>query len=250
MEDMHDEVSGSGEIPLVCVHGWGCESGQFDGLATALADDFRVYRFDLPGHGRTPLGDFVPDFDTYAGVVGDFVARHGLKKPVLLGHSMGATLSLLAAPRIRPRAIINLDGSMPAAAHTLAGLAALSGWLDAPDFRQRLAGALREGFFLPSERDARCEEILRTMCSAPAAVLRFLPEHAGDLDPDRILSAVDAPVLYIGADTPRFDADRAAALLPRLRIGQIPGAGHFLHIYALSRVVALVRDFVTPGRFL
>ena len=41
------------------------------------------------------------------------------------------------------------------------------------DFRVRLAGALREAFFLPSERDGRCEEIIRTMCAAPDSVLRF-----------------------------------------------------------------------------
>lgn len=244
---MNCEVSGSGVIPLVCVHGWGCEKGQFDRLAHAFADDFRIYRFDLPGHGGTPLEGFAPDFEVYAGAVAEFIASRRLEKPVVLGHSMGGVLSLMASPRVRPRAIINLDGSMPAAPHVLAGQVTLRGWLDAPDFRQRLAGALREGFFLPSERDARCEEIIRTMCSAPEAVLRFLPEHIGDLKPDQILREVNVPVLYVGPDTPRFDLARASALMPRLRFEQIQGAGHFLHIYALPRVVALVRDFLQTG---
>lgn len=250
MADMPCKVSGSGAIPLVCIHGWCCESGQFDGLAGELADDFRVYRFDLPGHGRTPLDGFAPGFNAYARVVADFVSSHGLERPILLGHSMGGVLALLAAQQIRPRAIINLDGSMPATPSSLAGLAALRGWLDAPDFRQRLAGVLREGFFLPSERDAQCKKIIHTMCSAPEAVLRFLPEQAGDLEPDRLLEALDMPVLYVGADTPRFDPVRASALLPQLRFEQVQGAGHFLPIYALPRVVALVRAFVTPERFL
>ena len=85
------------------------------------------------------------------------------------------------------------------------------------------------------------------MCSAPEAVLRFLPEHIGDLKPDQILREVNVPVLYVGPDTPRFDLARASALMPRLRFEQIQGAGHFLHIYALPRVVALVRDFLQTG---
>jgi len=241
---MDEEVSGTGRIPLVCVHGWGCEKGQFDGLARELADEFRIYRFDLPGHGGTPLGDFAPGFDAYTAAMAEFVSSHGLESPVLLGHSMGGVLSLMAAPLIRPQAIINLDGSMPAASHTLAGQAVLRGWLETPDFRTRLAGALREGFFLPSEQGTKCEEIIRTMCAAPEAVLRFLPEHVGDLEPDRILQAVNAPVMFVGAERPRFDPDRAAALLPQGRFERIPGAGHFLHIYALPRVVELIRDFL------
>ena len=55
MQSMHCKISGTGTIALICIHGWGCEGGQFAGLARALDPDFRVYRPDLPGHGATPL---------------------------------------------------------------------------------------------------------------------------------------------------------------------------------------------------
>src|ERR1700753_1886864 len=93
MAELHFEVSGTGNIPLICVHGWGCEGGQFLELNRLLAGEFRIYRPDLPGHGRTPLGGFVPNFKPYADVLVDFIREHQLERPVLLGHSMGGVLA-------------------------------------------------------------------------------------------------------------------------------------------------------------
>ena len=113
-----------------------------------------------------------------------------------------------------------------------------------PDMRR--ADAHSRIPFLPSERDARCKTILQTMCSAPEAVLRFLPEQIGELHPERILPRVTAPILYIGSAAPRFDSQQAKTLLPHLRLEQIPDAGHFLHIYATERVADLVGNFLKP----
>lgn len=245
----HVQESGTGPLPLVCVHGWGCDGSQFASVAEKLAPAFHVYQPDLPGHGQTPLGGFVPSFENYALALAEWVAGKELPSPVLLGHSMGGVLSLMAAARIRARAVINLDGSLPAAARSLAGQAQIRSWRDLPDFRERLAGALREGFFLPHERDAGAEAVIRQMCAAPEAVLRFLPEEAPRLDPAQILSEVRMPVLYIGAENPRFDLDRARTLLPHLHFELIQHTGHFLPLRAPERVANLVRAFVTdPDR--
>jgi len=240
---LHHVESGSGKTPLVCVHGWGCEGGQFEEISRLLDGDFRIYRPDLPGHGRTPLGTFEPGFAAYAAAVADFVRRCGLERPILLGHSMGGVLSIMAAQDLAVRAVVNLDGSLPAAPHTLAGQAVIRGWLDEPDFRARLADALREGFFLPAEREARCEEIIRAMCAAPDSVLRFLPEKISEIQPERILPAIEVPVLYIGAARPRYDLGAARALLPQMEDRHIPDGGHFLHVYQPVKIAALVRAF-------
>lgn len=240
------EVSGSGSIPLVCTHGWACQGEQFAGLSHLLARDFLIFRLDLPGHGQTPLDGFAPGFEAYAEIIADFVLKHDLERPVLLGHSMGGVLSLMAAAtgRLRPRAVINLDGSLPPGEKTLAGQQLIRSWLDEPDLRARLAGLFREIFFLASERDVRCEAIIQTMCSAPEAVLRFLPEQAGGLKPELILPKISVPVLFVGAAIPLFDSPKAAATISRLQVERIPDAGHFLHIYAADRVAVLLKSFL------
>lgn len=242
MNGLQFTVSGTGAVPLICVHGWGCESGQFAGLSRALEEDFRIFCPDLPGHGRTPLEGFQPGFLEYAGALAEFVEGQEIKNPILIGHSMGGVLSLIAAERLQPRAVINLDGSLPASEKTLAALQTMRSWLDLPDFRQKLAGALRENYFLPSECDARCEAIIRGMCSAPDAVLRFLPERTGDLDPAAILSKVTAPTLYVGAAFPRFDFEKVNR--SNIQFERIAGAGHFLQIYGLDQLVPMVKKFL------
>jgi len=245
---LHFEVSGSGNRPLICIHGWACNSEQFTELSRRLAKDFRIFCPDLPGHGQTPLGEFSPDWERYADVITTFALEHKLERPVLLGHSMGGVLSLIAAAsgRFQPRAVINLDGSLPLSRATVAGLKLIRSWLEEPDFRQRLAQSLRTAFFLPTERDAGCEAILRTMGAAPDAVLRFLPEQVDGLHADRILPRVRVPVLYVGSAAPRFDPQEAMNLVPHLRLEQISDAGHFLHVYAVNQVAAIVGKFLKP----
>jgi pimeloyl-ACP methyl ester carboxylesterase len=82
------------------------------------------------------------------------------------------------------------------------------------------------------------------MCSAPEAVLRFLPERVGEMDARVVLPKIACPVLLVGSAAPRFDPAQARSILPGLRYEQIPGAGHFLQVYAAQEVVRLVRDFV------
>jgi pimeloyl-ACP methyl ester carboxylesterase len=240
------EISGRGRVPLICVPGWACAASQFEGLSKLLGDTFRIYRLNLPGHGSTPLNDFKPGFEAYARAIVEFSLEQQLERPVLLGHSMGGVLCLMAASRrwdIQPRAVINLDGSLPAAAR-LAGLyPSLKTLMALPDFREHFTKLARAAFFLDSERDARCEAIIQGMGAAPEAVLRFLPEQAGDLKPEEILPAVQSPVLFVGAAEPRFAADKAAALIPRITCKRIPDAGHFLHIYALNELVSILNQF-------
>jgi pimeloyl-ACP methyl ester carboxylesterase len=243
----HCEISGSGTSPLVFVHGWCCEGGQFAQLAEAFENDYRVYRPDLPGHGLTPLGTFRPGFEAYADALAEWIADRQLDSPTLIGHSMGGALALMTATRVPLRTVINLDGSLPAAATTLAAQATVREWLATPGFRQRLGGAIREGFFLPNERDAQAEMVIEAMCSAPEAVLRFLPETIGTLDASRILPHVTIPVLYIGAENPRFDAEAAGALLSDLTLERIRHAGHFLHLRAPRQVAELARAFLSPS---
>ncbi|HEY8902477.1 MAG TPA: alpha/beta hydrolase [Chthoniobacterales bacterium] len=246
MSPLHFDAYGSRGAEILCIHGWACDGGQFAALARLLEDRHRIFCPDLPGHGKTPLGDFQPGFDRFADCVVSFAREQGLESPILLGHSMGGVLAMIAAGNasLKPRAVINLDGALPPAERTLAGQRVIRGWVDEPGFRERLAEALRQAFFLPQERDRRCDSIIRSMCAAPEAVLRFLPEQIDTLDADRILPRVTAPTLYIGAAEPRYDAGIAAVKISNFRLESIADAGHFLHVYAPDRVAALVGDFL------
>jgi pimeloyl-[acyl-carrier protein] methyl ester esterase len=51
---LHTRQIGSGP-PLVLLHGWGLNSGIWNGTVPALAERYRCIAIDLPGHGDSPL---------------------------------------------------------------------------------------------------------------------------------------------------------------------------------------------------
>jgi len=243
---LRHKISGRGNRPLLCVHGWGCRKEQFDDVAGRVGGHYRVYQLDLPGHGETPLGDFVPTFANFANVVIAFAHEHGLNDAVLLGHSMGGALALMAAAEMQPRAVVNLDGSFPAAARVLAAQETILGWLSLPDACIRLAKALRETYFLPAERGPQCDEIIREMCAMPESVLRFLPEQIGSLRPEKYLPRIAAPVWYVGAASPRFAPEEARCWVNDFHFVQFPDTGHFLHIFAPEQVAGRLKELAPP----
>jgi 3-oxoadipate enol-lactonase len=71
MIDLHHVIDGPEDAPvLVLGPSIGTNLGLFDAQAAALADRYRVVRFDLPGHGGTPAP---PGPYSIAGLAGDVI---------------------------------------------------------------------------------------------------------------------------------------------------------------------------------
>lgn len=91
---------------VVLVHGWGASSYSYSGVMPPLAAaGRRVIAVDLPGHGLSfkPEDDSVYDIEFMAGTVMSVIQQLGLKKFVLVGHSMGGAVSALIASRMGER---------------------------------------------------------------------------------------------------------------------------------------------------
>src|SRR5690349_11559301 len=84
------EEAGSGGPPLLFVHGFGGSTAHFAPQLEYFKTLHRVVAIDRRGHGRSdkPEGSYtIPDI---AEEVGWTVRELGLRKPVLVVHSMGA----------------------------------------------------------------------------------------------------------------------------------------------------------------
>jgi len=103
------DASGEGATTLLFVHGWCCNRGQWRDQAAALATDFRVVNVDLPGHGESIGERSTWDVRDYARDVEALVHELGLERVVVVGHSMGGPIGLLAAARL-PRQVIGVVG--------------------------------------------------------------------------------------------------------------------------------------------
>ena len=94
------EVAGDGEPPIVFVHGWSCDRSYLAPQFEFFAPGHAVLALDLRGHGESEKPAPDPgryDVDVLADDVLAIAAAAGLRRPVLVGHSLGALVGLSAA---------------------------------------------------------------------------------------------------------------------------------------------------------
>jgi pimeloyl-ACP methyl ester carboxylesterase len=99
------ETAGRGELALVFVHCWTCNRGFWDEQFSHFAKQYRVVRLDLAGHGESAQGRKVYSIASFGADVAAVVNQLGLKKVVLIGHSMGAPVSAEAQKVLGDRVI-------------------------------------------------------------------------------------------------------------------------------------------------
>lgn len=83
-------TAGTGPVDVVLVHGIGVSGRYFTPLARVLSGSARVCVLDLPGFGGSPRPAAPLSIREHAEVVAGVIAAAGLRRPVLVGHSMGA----------------------------------------------------------------------------------------------------------------------------------------------------------------
>jgi len=103
------ELRGRGDAALVFLHGWCGDREYWQHQVEAFAADYRVVALDQAGHGESGKGRKAWTADGLAGDVEAVVKALGLKRVILVGHSMGGSVALLAAKRM-PGTVIAVIG--------------------------------------------------------------------------------------------------------------------------------------------
>ena len=243
-----DEAGSSGR-PLILVHGWCCNRRHMAPLVERFADAHRVFAVDLPGHGQTPLGEVPPLLEAFAAALADFLAQRSLSEALLIGHSMGGVVSVLAAGQHPERVagVVNLDGALPLTPQARAAYRALFEAVRGRDFAPWSASLSRRRSSCRPKR-GRSRSRSPPTCSplrriSPPTLLGHFPT----LDAEHALRAYRAPLLYIGSSHPRFDEAELIRLRPDAWIARVAGSGHFVQIFALPQVVAMIGKFLESG---
>lgn len=95
MSSLAFDVSGRGP-DLVCIHGLASARTAWAPIVDHLANDFTVWRIDLPGHGESP--SLRPSDDAspsgLARSVQQFATEHGIARPHVVGNSLGGFIGL------------------------------------------------------------------------------------------------------------------------------------------------------------
>lgn len=103
------DVRGKGDTALVFLHGWGGDREYWKNQADAFATDYTVVTLDQAGHGASGKDRKTWTVDALAGDVEAVVKALGLKRVILVGHSMGGSVALLATKRL-PGTVVAVVG--------------------------------------------------------------------------------------------------------------------------------------------
>jgi len=102
-------VSGKGDTALVFLHGWCGDREYWKHQVDVFAPDYRIVAVDQAGHGESGKDRKVWTVSSLAGDVEAVVKTLGLKRVILVGHSMGGPVALMAAKRM-PDAVVAVIG--------------------------------------------------------------------------------------------------------------------------------------------
>lgn len=115
---MHVRDEGPKGAPvLVLIHGFGASLQTWDAWTADLSKDFRVVRFDLPGHGLTgadPSKDYT--IGRTVAVLGAVLDTLGIEKATLVGNSLGGQIAFMYAadnPQRVERLVLLAPGGFP-----------------------------------------------------------------------------------------------------------------------------------------
>jgi pimeloyl-ACP methyl ester carboxylesterase len=103
------EARGKGDTALVFLHGWCGDRAYWKNQVGEFAADYRIVAIDQAGHGESGKSREVWTVAGLAGDVEAVVNALGLKRVILVGHSMGGSVGLLAGKRM-PGTVVAVIG--------------------------------------------------------------------------------------------------------------------------------------------
>ncbi|CAD6537958.1 alpha/beta fold hydrolase [Paraburkholderia sabiae] len=246
---IHVSQLGSGELALVFLHYYGGSSRTWDKVAKALPDRYRIVATDHRGWGDSAAPAHGYRIEDLANDAEGVIEALGLKRFVLVGHSMGGKVAQLMASR-RPKGLEGL---------VLVAPSPPSPMLLSDEERATLSRAYqsRESVEFVIDRvltarplDAACREqvIEDSLKAAPQAKAAW-PEVAMREDISVAVASIVVPTIVVSGEQDQVDrvATLQAELLPRIphaAMHILPGTGHLSPLEAPVEVAQNIARFV------
>jgi uncharacterized protein (TIGR02246 family) len=258
---IHVTEQGDGDPALVFLHYYGGSARTWRFVMDALSSRWRTVATDHRGWGASEAPADGYRIEDLADDAQGVIEAMGLRRFVLVGHSMGGKAAQLLASRRPPglEGLVLVAPSPPCAmrlsdeqravmAGAYASRESVEWVLDHVLTATRLSGEVREQVVADSLR------------GAPQARQAW-PNVAMLQDITREVAAIDVPVLVVSGDRDQVDRIETLReeLLPRIadaRLHMLPGVGHLSPLEAPSQVAAAIEQFVealessprTPGQ--
>lgn len=257
---LHYTRTGSGaseaKPPVVLAHGFSDDGLCWTPVAETLASDYDVIMVDARGHGRSEAPDQGYGPSAMADDLRGAIMALGLRRPAVLGHSMGAATALALAgtyPDV-PGAILLEDppawwiGTPARVAARDDPESPMHRWITGLKRKSREELIAEQRAATPGWSEAELGPWADSKLRLSPNVLKFGP--AESIDWSAMLRRIRCPALLITADPARgaiiTDESAAAlqALVPQLRVAHISDAGHSARRDQIDLYMKIVRDFL------
>lgn len=244
----YESIAGAAQ-PIVFIHGWCCDHTFFKPQADYFAAlGHHIISPDLRGHGQSDKPEQSYPIAAFSDDVVWMCRELNVKRPILVGHSMGGIIAFDIATRYPdlPAAIAMLDAAIVLPDTARAVIPAFLESLEGPDHANALRAFVGSVFFIPTDDPDRKRRILDVMANAPQHVMVSAYRGLADYNAETTPSRVAVPSLYIVADEPsaRTDMARLQKLIPDLNIGRTVGSGHFCQLEVPDQINAMLSRFI------
>jgi len=247
---IHVEEQGEGEPAIVFLHYWGGSARTWRHVTAGLSSAYRTIATDHRGWGQSeapPSGYALGDLaDDALGVV----RALGLKRYILVGHSMGGKVAQLIASR-RPEELAGLVLVAPAPPTPIALPATAremmaGAYVSRDSVEATIDQVLSAGPLSPADRE---QVIADSLGGAPQAKKAW-PASTSLEDITRVVGRIAVPTLVISGERDQVDppATLQTELIARLSdavLHVLPGVGHLLPLEAPEALTRLIADFTT-----
>lgn len=241
---IHYEVAGQGETTLLFVHCWTCNRGFWDAQFYAFADRYRVVRLDLAGHGESGHGRAHNTMARFGADVAAVADDLGLRRIVLVGHSMGGPVSVEAAKLLGERVIgvVGVDTfhtGFPYPSED-AAIAAFAKPFE-QDFDAAATGMVRS-MFPPGTDPSLVERVVRVIAAADRAMAIEALYDIFDWTRREVPQALDA----LGPRLRNINGDPVGGGGKALHdsVVLVPGSGHFVQLEKPAEFNRILADLV------
>jgi 3-oxoadipate enol-lactonase len=245
--ELHHTFAGPQDAGVVVLsNSLGTTLAMWEPQAAALARDHRVLRYDLRGHGRSPVPEAPYSIADLGSDLLALLDRNGIARASLFGVSLGGMVSMWVAAHAPER----VDRLI---------LCSTSAVMGPPEsWTERAALVRREGtaavadsvvarWFTPAFAAAQPDVVARIrgqLAATPAEGYAGCCEAIREMDQRPDLPAIAAPTLVIAAEgdpsTPPAHARAIAGLIPGARLEVLDRGAHLVNVEAPDVVNPLV----------
>ncbi|UII28120.1 alpha/beta fold hydrolase [Fulvivirga maritima] len=252
--ELNYKVIGEGK-PLIILHGVFGSADNWLTIAKELAEHhFKVYLLDQRNHGDSPhIDEF--SYQAMADDLHEFIEKHELDKPFILGHSMGGKaamkFSVNYSDEWEKMIVVDIAPKAYPVHHDkiLAGLKSID--LDAIKSRGDADKQLAEHVPDLGTRQFLLKNLARNDSGGykwklNLEVIDKNIEAIGEGQEDRL--AIEKEVLFIRGGKSDYVKDSDIILItqlfPNAEVKTIAGAGHWVHAEKSKEVIELILDFL------